>query len=127
MPLKALKNIYRLQGPACHGRTGEKPGMQLCPRASQENGILKIISLGEQNVNNLEVKARHGQGLPTETVKVLRASPGALTRLPHAQWAGQQLPSLAPRLVPGFGCSLAISQLRRLIHLAVECNNIPGS
>lgn len=39
----------------------------------------------------------------------------------------EQLPSLAPRLVPGFGCCVDISQLRRLIHLAVECNNIPGS
>lgn len=58
---------------------------------------------------------------------MLRASPRALTRLPRAQWAGSQLPSLAPRLVPGFGCSVDISQLRRLIHLAVECNNIPGS
>lgn len=58
---------------------------------------------------------------------MLRASPRALTRLPRAQWAGQQLPSLVPRLVPGFGSSVDISQLRTLIHLAVECNNIPGS
>lgn len=57
---------------------------------------------------------------------MLRASPRGLTRS-RAQWAGQPLPSLGPRLVPGFGCSVDVSQLRRLIHLAVECNNIPGS
>lgn len=31
------------------------------------------------------------------------------------------------KVVQGFGCSVAISQLRRMIHLAVECNNVPGS
>lgn len=31
------------------------------------------------------------------------------------------------KVVRGFGWSVAISQLRRMIHLAVECNNVPGS
>lgn len=30
-------------------------------------------------------------------------------------------------MVRGFGRSVDISQLRRMIHLAVECNNVPGS
>lgn len=33
----------------------------------------------------------------------------------------------APRLVQGFGCSVGISQLKRMLHLAVECNNVPSS